>query len=233
LGAFIDREYLPAPLPARFDELLKQAGRAVPSLDLSEGLPAARPKTGRAAALALYEVRSRIELPPPEAIPDRARIAQATGADAQRWTVPNTEIILVRVQSGPRSGEFLFSPETVARADEIYEHVRPLPNTRNVPKQDLDHTVARASLASGGHRCNPFPISTNCATLRSKRDSWEFLLLGFSLLHCHRMQLDSTRRIVGEVMPVPPVRSGNFLKQVAEAAASHDGALLPAAPHDQ
>jgi hypothetical protein len=204
LGAFIDREYLPAPLPARFDELLKRAGRAVPSLDLSEGLPAARPKTGRAAALALYEVRSRIELPPPEAIPDRARIAQATGADAQRWTVPNTEIILVRVQSGPRSGEFLFSPETVARADEIYEHVRPLPYTRNVPKQDLDHTVARASLASGGHRCNPFPISTNCATLRPKRDSWEFLLFGFSLLHCHRMQLDSTRRIVGEVMPVPP-----------------------------
>lgn len=117
----------------------------MPSLDLSEGLPAARPKTGRAAALALYEVRSRIELPPPEAIPDRARIAQATGADARRWTVPNTEIILVRVQSGPRSGEFLFSPETVARADEIYEHVRPLPYTRNVPKQDLGWIVRAVS----------------------------------------------------------------------------------------
>lgn len=86
----------------------------MPSLDLSEGLLAARPKTGRAAALALYEVRSRIELPPPEAIPDRARIAQATGADAQRWTVPNTEIILVRVQSGPRSGEFLGRGDNLA-----------------------------------------------------------------------------------------------------------------------
>jgi len=33
----------------------------------------------------------------------------------QRWVIPNTEIALVRAKSGPRSGEFVFSADTVAR----------------------------------------------------------------------------------------------------------------------
>ena len=44
-----------------------------------------------------------------------------------RWTIPHTEIELIRVEEGPREGEFLFSPETVDRSREYYERVRDLP----------------------------------------------------------------------------------------------------------
>ena len=82
-------------------------------LDLSEVPPAAREKTGRAAAGALYGIwagsaaASRRD--------PRRRSGQAVrrqGADS--LDDPKTEIALVRAESGPRSGEFLFSAETVA-----------------------------------------------------------------------------------------------------------------------
>ena len=51
-------------------------------------------------------------------------MSKLSGAAAERWEVPNTEIVIERMKSGPRSGEFLFSAGTVARAEEFYERVR-------------------------------------------------------------------------------------------------------------
>ena len=99
---------------------------AVQSLDLSEVPPATRVKTGRAAAMALYETLSRIQLPPSDEIPTADQLNPLAGTNATRWVIPNTEIALVRAPSGPRSGEFLFSAETVAKADDFYERVRGL-----------------------------------------------------------------------------------------------------------
>jgi MscS family membrane protein len=82
----------------------------------------------------LYETLSRIELPPDDAIPDAE-------TNAKRWVIPNTEIALERVPEGPRQGEFLFSSETVANADDFYERVRALPYTRSVPVENLKETV--------------------------------------------------------------------------------------------
>jgi MscS family membrane protein len=137
VGAMLTRGYLTSPSHSKFDELVALVKPALNCLDLSEVPPAARPKASRAVAADLYETLARIELPPFEQIPDADQFTQSTGTNAVRWVIPNTEIALVRVLSGPRSGQFLFSPDTVARAGEFYERVRGLPYTRPMPFKQL------------------------------------------------------------------------------------------------
>jgi MscS family membrane protein len=132
VGAYLSAEYLPSPTRAKFHELVARGDTVVRSLDLSALPPATRQKAGRAAAMALYEVLSRIRLPAPEEIP---------GADAPRWVIPDTEIALVRSGSGPLGDEYLFSPDTVARAGDFFERVRGLPYTRPVPLMHMKDLV--------------------------------------------------------------------------------------------
>ena len=143
VGAMLTRGYLKSPSYSKFEELGALVKPALNCLDLSEVPPAARPKTSRAVAAALYETLARIKLPPFEQIPDANQFTQSTGTNAVRWVIPNTEIALVRVPSGPRSGQFLFSPDTVARAGEFYERVRGLPYTRPMPFKQLEMVVSK------------------------------------------------------------------------------------------
>lgn len=93
-------------------------------LDLSE-MPSSLVETeGREAAVCLKEVLDRIPLPPPDAIPDAVAV-KAAGLD--RWRLPNTEIVLVRLTAGPRAGDFVFSTDSVARAEEFFTRVRHVP----------------------------------------------------------------------------------------------------------
>ena len=71
----------------------------------------------------LIEILDRIEIPPYEDIPDAAA---ARSEELTRWRIPNTEITIVKVIEGPREGEWLFSPETVARRMEFYNKVKHL-----------------------------------------------------------------------------------------------------------
>ena len=103
------QDYLPSPSRAKFDHLYSLAATVIKCLDLSEVPPAARLKGGPSAASALYDTLSRIQLPPFDQIPDAAQMSKLSGAAAERWEVPNTEIVIERMKSGPRSGEFLFS----------------------------------------------------------------------------------------------------------------------------
>lgn len=151
LGGFLFRDYLPSPSRTDFHRLVVLGDAAVKSLDLSEVPPASRDKTGRTAATALYETLSRIPLPPPDQIPDADQLARLAGTNAARWVIPNTEIELVRVASGPRAGEFLFSPETVARVEGFYEQVRGLAYQRPVPLKDM-----RAIMVRGGGWLIPY-----------------------------------------------------------------------------
>jgi MscS family membrane protein len=98
--------------------------RGLACLDLSAVPPALLGSQGREAAVHLKEVLDRIPLPAPDAIPDAARV-KADGID--RWRLPGTEIVLVKLLTGQRAGEFVFSAETVARAEEFYAAVRHLP----------------------------------------------------------------------------------------------------------
>jgi MscS family membrane protein len=200
-GEFMAREYLPSPSRSRYEHLIVLAKNAGQGLDLSEVPPVARLKTGSAATIALYEVLSRIPLPPPDKIPDADQIKHAGGADAQRWVVPNTEITLVRVQSGRRSGEFLFSPDTVARAAEFYERVRAMPYARPVPLKNLYDIIG----TNGGWMIPYGWIEAMPASIRAPiagQPGWRWIglallliVFGFFLSIAHRVsRLGSERR---------------------------------------
>jgi len=145
IGAFLSQDYLPSPSRAEFHQLLTLADQLLQCLDLSQEPPAFRVKVGRAAALALYETLNRIKLPPFNEIPGYDQLGLVAGSDSKRWVIPDTEIALVRAQSGPHSGEFLFSADTVAKAGDFSGKVRRLPYSRPVPLENV-----RDILALGG-----------------------------------------------------------------------------------
>ncbi len=138
LGDFLVRDYVASPTRAEFNRAELLGGHLMQGLDLSRVPPSVRSKAGRAAAVALYETLSRIELPPISEIPDRDPYGRIPGTNSLCWTIPNTEISLVR----GAAGAFLFSPETVAKADDYYARVRGRAYCRPVPlKHMLDMLV--------------------------------------------------------------------------------------------
>ncbi len=108
-------------------------------LDMSKIPQAISWDIGLDGILYLYEVLSRMELPAAKDIPDAAAYAdvendqQAKDKPVITWTIPHSEITLVRITEGPRTGQFLFSSQTVIRAKEFYEKTRSLPYIRDVP----------------------------------------------------------------------------------------------------
>ncbi|NJN47428.1 MAG: mechanosensitive ion channel family protein, partial [Candidatus Competibacteraceae bacterium] len=183
VGAIMAQEYLTSPSRAAFNRMIAQGKEIIQCLDLSEVPPASQAKTGRAAAADLYETLSRIQLSAFDEIPDADQLKQLTGADANRWVIPHTEIVLERVRSGPRRGEFLFSAETVAKASEFYARVHELPYIRPVPLQHLKEITM-----SGGGWMIPYAwIQALPAWLKAPlggQSVWKWLalvlLLGFS-----------------------------------------------------
>lgn len=123
--------YRDAPSRGRALEMMRVRARAVRTLDLSAVPPTALREIGGKAGILLWEVLARIELPPLEEVPG----ADAFGPDRPRahWAIPGTEITIARIAEGPRTGEFLFSAETISRLDEFYEAVRHLPYRRPMP----------------------------------------------------------------------------------------------------
>jgi MscS family membrane protein len=93
-------------------------------LDLSEIPPLVLQEVSEETALVLKEVLDRIELPPSNQTPDRKAVEEL---GLTRWTVPHTEINLIRIADGDRQGQWVFSTGTVARAEEFYDRVRHLP----------------------------------------------------------------------------------------------------------
>ena len=102
--------------------------RILRCLDLSETPEYLRESKGRETAVMLKEVLDRITLPPYDQIPD-AKAVQATKETAalERWKIPDTDITIAKIEEGPRRGEWLFTSDTVDRADEFYDHVKGLP----------------------------------------------------------------------------------------------------------
>jgi len=95
--------------------------RAVDCLDLSDVAPTLHFDVGGYTVLLLKEILDRIELPPTDEIPDEE-------AAQQRWTIPHSEISIIRVKEGELAGLYLFSPRTISRAQEFFERVRDLPH---------------------------------------------------------------------------------------------------------
>jgi MscS family membrane protein len=127
-------EYRRAPSRALALQGRVAVARALATLNLSDTPPATRVESGLDAGTYLYEVLSRIELPPADTIPGKAAVSGSH--PLTRWTVPHTEITIARVDTGPQSGQYLFTPDTVARAESFYLKVRDLPYRRPVPLQN-------------------------------------------------------------------------------------------------
>ena len=94
------------------------------ALDLSELPPATVDESSRHLAIQLKEVLDLIDLPPMESVPDAQAMAKS---EFKRWTLPNSEIRIQRVEKGLRTGEYLFTPETLNRIPEFYDKVKDLP----------------------------------------------------------------------------------------------------------
>ncbi len=103
--------------------------RAMDCLDTSEVPPRLEQDAAIEGTILLKEILDRIDIPPYDQIPDADAVEM--NKDLSRWTIPNTEINLVKIIEGPRAGEFLFSSETGARLEEFYNKVKTLPYKPN------------------------------------------------------------------------------------------------------
>jgi len=98
--------------------------KAARCLDLSN-IPKERIEdVGNDTMAILQEILDRIELPRYKDIPDNAAVQVRK---LSRWTIPYTEITIVKIKEGPLEGEWLFSSETVARSNEFFKKVKDLP----------------------------------------------------------------------------------------------------------
>ena len=118
------RLYLTSEDIVSLKDSLRYQKSAQRTLDLSELPSDLSEEAARRLAIQLKEVLDRLDLPAIESIPD----AQAmSGIENKRWTLPNTEIRIQRVENGPRMGEYLFTPETLSRLPEFYDKIKDLP----------------------------------------------------------------------------------------------------------
>jgi MscS family membrane protein len=107
------------------EQMHAYADRALQTLDVEFGASDAGFLQGVESALRLLEILIRIDLPPADQIP------ASTLAPEERpayWTIPKTEIRIVRVDS--EGGQFVgyrFSRETVARLPDFYQLVHAMP----------------------------------------------------------------------------------------------------------
>jgi MscS family membrane protein len=180
LAAFMAQEYLSSPTRKEFLRLVSLAEIPEGCLDLSDVPPSARVKVRRAAVAALYETLNRIELPAIDEIPAANQTGQLAATNLLRWVIPHTEIALVRIQDGPHQGQFLFSADTVARADTFFERVRALPYARPVQLKGFYEMRVEA----GGWLIPPSWIQAMPAWVRSPlagQSGWKWIALALVL----------------------------------------------------
>ncbi|RLD11474.1 MAG: hypothetical protein DRI44_03445 [Chlamydiae bacterium] len=72
----------------------------------------------------LSEILDRIPIPPLDSIPD---YKTAKAEKLNLWRVPDTEISIELIKEGTRKGDWVFSADTVKKADEFYLSTKHLP----------------------------------------------------------------------------------------------------------
>jgi len=96
--------------------------------------------------LLLKALLDRVPLPPASKIPGDAEVA-ARGIT--RWSVPDTRIAIVKIEHGPRAGEFLFSARTVERLDQYYRLAKDLPYRASVEHSGFYETFVATRAGAG------------------------------------------------------------------------------------
>jgi MscS family membrane protein len=116
--------YLTPEQMASIDDSRHLQESAQRALDSSELPPAIVHESSRRLAIQLKGVLDRIDLPTVTSIPDEQAMAKA---EFKRWTIPGTEIEIAQVKTGPRAGEYLFTPETLSRLPEFWDKIKDFP----------------------------------------------------------------------------------------------------------
>lgn len=114
--------------------------------DLSGIPPATRLKTGAAMVGYLADILTRLPEPPPGSIPGGAGPGGTGGTATDlpaRWTIPGTEIRLVRLADGPRAGDYVVSAGTVARLPLFHAQAAAMPRLRPSALGDWTTTQQR------------------------------------------------------------------------------------------
>ncbi len=92
---------------------------------------ARREHSGEAIVL-LWEVLSRIELPLPDQVPDRAAMKERVAAgEPDQWTIPHTEITLARIKEESMPANTSLGADSSIRRDAVCagdDHRTPAPS---------------------------------------------------------------------------------------------------------
>lgn len=109
------------------DEVSRALARARDTIDFSD-VPALGYDAKTVIDMSLLrEVLDRVELPEFEDIPGDADLVAQDAPDLDRWVIPNTKLEIVKIDAGPRAGEYLFSKETVSGLRDYYNLVKDIP----------------------------------------------------------------------------------------------------------
>src|SRR4051812_21306610 len=96
--------------------------------DLSDLSPATRAKTAAFSIGYLADIMDRLPVTQPDSIPGATD--EAASALPARWTIPGTEIRLVRLDGGPHAGDYVFSTETLAQLPKFHAQISGQPALR-------------------------------------------------------------------------------------------------------
>lgn len=111
-------------------------------LDLRDVAPSLQDSKGREAAVCLKEVLDRIDIPPEGEIPDAEAVVQEK---LVRWQLPHTEIVVVCLPDGPRAGKWVFSGDTVGRAEEFFRRIQEMPYRTDAGSPGFHHLYVHAA----------------------------------------------------------------------------------------
>jgi MscS family membrane protein len=107
--------------------------RMMDTVNVSDATSANRELEAALAASQINDVLGHIALPPLSEIPDAAMVKQQ---NITEWRLPGTPIVIAKVTTGPQSGQFLFTPQTVAMIGSLHDTLRDTP----------DHNGTRADI---------------------------------------------------------------------------------------
>jgi MscS family membrane protein len=101
---------------AKMEEIFSPLGRMRQLFDLSEVPAALRDKVGGESALYLFDILLRLPSIDLDTVPGGPGFDAETGLE--RWSIPDTMIQIVRMEEGPRAGDYLFSSDVVENLPE-------------------------------------------------------------------------------------------------------------------
>ena len=110
--------------------------RILDCLDLSALPEELRERSGIESAVYLKEVIDRIQLPVDSELPNQ--LSSQENGNSTQWRIPGTRLAIGLIQSGASKGEYLFTVDTVRRANKFYSAAKALPYRNGGPKVSPD-----------------------------------------------------------------------------------------------